>query len=90
MDEAEFFKVVNDEKYAHLFLDLAMTRMALRLAKERKLKRIGFFEWEHIRSQGRLIEQLEKLDLSDEAHLFIRTYGPDAYLLSPIEPANGE
>ena len=39
MDEAEFFKVVNDEKYAHLFLDLAMTRMALRLAKERKLKR---------------------------------------------------
>ena len=90
MEEAEFQKFLKDEQYAHLFLDLAMKRIAFQLADQRRLKQTPFFEMEYFRSQGRLCEQLEKLDLSDEAHFHLRTYGPEAYVVLTADPSFGE
>ncbi len=89
MEDAEFKQFLKNEQYAHLFLDLAMKKIAFQLADQRRLKQTPQFEVEYIRSQSRLSEELEKLDLSDEAHFHLRTYGPEAYVVLTADPSFG-
>jgi hypothetical protein len=82
MEEAEFQKIIKNEQYAHLFLDLAMKKLAYELAEQKKLKQTSIFKIEYIKSHERLGEELKKLKLTDEAHFHLQTYGPDAYVMS--------
>lgn len=72
--------IIMDEKYAHLFLDIAMKKLAVKLAKDRNLDMLPRFELDYVMSQGRLVEELEKLDLTDDEHYRIREFGPDIYM----------